>query len=149
MIDSYFMIYHMLDQVDIHLVDFIPSPPENVRLKPLHDDLRNVESINKHRNGVNKLLTGKAANLSRQERTAVANTTGETPPKSDDPSPKKRSFAEKVLGSEVPPSTAPHSLHWSPPTSNDVERLFSRAGIVYWRLRRSLNPPTLETVIFL
>ncbi|KAE8898383.1 hypothetical protein PF003_g17525 [Phytophthora fragariae] len=37
-------------------------------------------------------------------------------------------------------------LRWVPPTSNDVERLFSRAGILYSRLRRSLNPMTLETM---
>ncbi|KAG2765428.1 hypothetical protein PC116_g21837 [Phytophthora cactorum] len=40
-------------------------------------------------------------------------------------------------------------MKWVPPTSNDVERLFSRAGIVYSRLRRSLNPMTLETILFL
>ncbi|KAG7387153.1 hypothetical protein PHYPSEUDO_014673 [Phytophthora pseudosyringae] len=60
----------------------------------------------------------------------------------------KRSFADTALGegSASPPQV---DLRWVPPTSNDVERLFSRAGIVFSRLRRSLNPMTLETVMFL
>ncbi|KAG6958586.1 hypothetical protein JG688_00010448 [Phytophthora aleatoria] len=32
-------------------------------------------------------------------------------------------------------------MKWVPPTSNDVERLFSRAGIVYSRLRMSQSQP--------
>ncbi|RLN76471.1 hypothetical protein BBJ28_00007344 [Nothophytophthora sp. Chile5] len=63
-------------------------------------------------------------------------------------SSKKRSFADAPLSEEaVPPALA--DMRWIPPTSNDVERLFSRAGIVYSRLRRRLNPMTLETVLFL
>ncbi|ETM41456.1 hypothetical protein L914_12767, partial [Phytophthora nicotianae] len=61
---------------------------------------------------------------------------------------KKRSFAEAALAKEAATATS-FDLGWIPPTSNDVERLFSRAGIVYSRLRRSLNPMTLETVMFL
>ncbi|OWY96458.1 LOW QUALITY PROTEIN: hypothetical protein PHMEG_00033269 [Phytophthora megakarya] len=166
MINRYFRIYHKFDQVDDRLVDFIPRSRENVRVEALHDDLRNVESVNKKiqsmtttlldarvlfdhviqhysstaekqspmaslvkltdfENGVIKLRVGKAANLSRQKRTAVGQHYGETPP------------------------NTPHGLHWSPPTFNDVQRLFSRAGIVFSLLRRSLNPTTLEMVLFL
>ncbi|KAE8974378.1 hypothetical protein PR002_g25933 [Phytophthora rubi] len=35
------------------------------------------------------------------------------------------------------------------PTSNDVERLFSRAGLVFSSLRRAMAPTTLETILFL
>ncbi|KAF1790463.1 Ribonuclease H-like domain [Phytophthora cactorum] len=65
-----------------------------------------------------------------------------------DGSPTKRYSAEAAL-SEGAPAASVANMKWVPPTSNDVERLFSRAGIVYSRLRRSLNPMTLETILFL
>ncbi|KAE9181133.1 hypothetical protein PF005_g22991, partial [Phytophthora fragariae] len=193
MIDRYFSIYAKLDRVDDELADFIPTPRENVRLKELYEDLKNLESLSKKlqtssvslldvrmlfdhvmkhypttkaqlaatstlvkfpdfENGIVKLLAGKPRSLSRGERLAVAKllqSDGATA--LDEPEPpatKKRSFAEAALADE---SAAPEQvdLRWVPPTSNDVERLFSRAGIIYSRLRRSLNPMTLETVLFL
>ncbi|KAF1774318.1 hypothetical protein GQ600_19935 [Phytophthora cactorum] len=65
-----------------------------------------------------------------------------------DATTKKISFAEATLYDEAP-SPSVVDLKWVPPTSNDVERLFSRAGFVYSRLRRSLNSMTLETILFL
>ncbi|ETL86367.1 hypothetical protein L917_14199, partial [Phytophthora nicotianae] len=47
MIDRYFRIYSKLDRIDDQLVDFIPTPRENVRLKALYEDLKNLESVNK------------------------------------------------------------------------------------------------------
>lgn len=35
------------------------------------------------------------------------------------------------------------------PTSNICERLFSKAGLIFTDLRRSMHPPTLEMVLFL
>ncbi|ETN01356.1 hypothetical protein PPTG_17462 [Phytophthora nicotianae INRA-310] len=59
-----------------------------------------------------------------------------------------KSLAEDALNQEEVTSSR-EDLKWIPPISNDVERLFSRAGIVFSRLRRSLNPMTLETILFL
>ncbi|GMF12480.1 unnamed protein product [Phytophthora lilii] len=106
-------------------------------------------------NGIVKVLASKEQSLTRAERTAVSKLlkSGTSPSeevRQETPIPKKRSFAEAALAEEN--ATAPQNqvdLRWIPPTSNDVERLFSRAGVVYSRIRRSLNPMTLETVMFL
>ncbi|KAG3150381.1 hypothetical protein PC128_g23195 [Phytophthora cactorum] len=45
--DRYFAIYSKLDRVDDELADFIPTPRENVCLKALYEDLKNLESVNK------------------------------------------------------------------------------------------------------
>ncbi|GMF11141.1 unnamed protein product [Phytophthora lilii] len=196
MIDRYFRIYKKLDRVDDDLADFISTPRENVRLKALHEDLKNLESVSKKlqsatvslldvrvlfdhvmkhypgteaqlattaslvkflefENGIVKVLASKERSLTRAERTAVSKLlkSGTSPSeevRQETPIPKKRSFAEAALAEEN--ETAPQNqvdLRWIPPTSNDVERLFSRAGVVYSRIRRSLNPMALETVMFL
>lgn len=98
-------------------------------------------------NGVVKLLSGKQSKLSRTERAAVAKL---LLPTDSDPGlqTEKRPFAEAALSNDKPaPSRG--DLKWIPPTSNDVERLISRAGIVFSRLRRGMNPATLESVLFL
>ncbi|ETL91008.1 hypothetical protein L917_10403 [Phytophthora nicotianae] len=46
MIDRYSRIYSKLDRIDDQLADFIPTPRENVRLKALFEDLKNLESVN-------------------------------------------------------------------------------------------------------
>ncbi|KAG3244952.1 hypothetical protein PI124_g10311 [Phytophthora idaei] len=174
MVDRYFRFYGKLDRLDDGLAGFIPTSREKVRLKALHDDLKDLESVNKKlqtstvplldvqalfdhvfpdfENGVAKVLAGKVQALTRTEKAAVAKLLGSTEPseaeEDADVSPKKRSFAEAALSEEAP-TTSVANLKWVPPAWNDVERLFSRAGIVYSRLRRSLNPMTLETILFL
>ncbi|ETI41492.1 hypothetical protein F443_13265 [Phytophthora nicotianae P1569] len=99
-------------------------------------------------------FVGKERSHTRTERTALAKVLhSDSLSQVRDPvdhqnTSKKRSFAEAALAKEAATATS-FDLGWIPPTSNDVERLFSRAGIVYSRLRRSLNPMTLETVMFL
>ncbi|KAF1772457.1 hypothetical protein GQ600_1842 [Phytophthora cactorum] len=88
------------------------------------------------KNSVVKVLAGKVRTLFCTEKAAVAKLHEE------------KGFAEAVLFDEAP-SPSVVDLKWVRPTSNDVERLFSRAGNVYSRLHRSLNPMTLETKLFL
>ncbi|KAG3091497.1 hypothetical protein PI125_g17403 [Phytophthora idaei] len=47
MVDRYFRFYGKLDRLNDGLVDFIPTPRVNVRLKALHEDFKNLESVNK------------------------------------------------------------------------------------------------------
>ncbi|KAE8979512.1 hypothetical protein PF011_g22819 [Phytophthora fragariae] len=47
MIDRYLAIYAKLDRVDDELADFIPTPRENVNIKELYEDLKNLESGSK------------------------------------------------------------------------------------------------------
>jgi len=46
-------------------------------------------------------------------------------------------------------SSAYLSLKWIPPTSNVVERLFSRMRITLGHLRKSMSPMRLEGIMFL
>ncbi|OWZ09182.1 LOW QUALITY PROTEIN: hypothetical protein PHMEG_00018157 [Phytophthora megakarya] len=98
-------------------------------------------------NDVVNLLLGKQSKLSRSERVAVANLLLPT-----DYEPriqtKKRSFAETALADDKPAPSI-EDLKWIPPTSNDVESLFSRAGIVFSLLRHGMSITTLESVLFL
>ncbi|ETL77627.1 hypothetical protein L917_21431, partial [Phytophthora nicotianae] len=47
MIDRYFRIYSKLDRIDDQLAGFISTPRENVRLKALYEDVKNLGSVNK------------------------------------------------------------------------------------------------------
>ncbi|ETP14269.1 hypothetical protein F441_10780 [Phytophthora nicotianae CJ01A1] len=90
MIDRYSRIYSKLDRIDDQLADFIPTPRENVRLKALFEDLKNLESVNMKLqttmvslldvralssnltlNGILNLMAGKENILTRGERAAV------------------------------------------------------------------------------
>ncbi|KAF4139214.1 hypothetical protein GN958_ATG03815 [Phytophthora infestans] len=192
MIDRYFRIYSKLDHIDGQLADFIPTPRENVRLKALYEDLKNLESVNKKlqtttlslldvralvdhvikhypgtelylsptaslakipdfENGVVKLMAGRENILTRGERAAVVkllqtSDTLATVPQ-EEGEDVHQSFAEVALSQEEVTSSK-EDLKWIPPTSNDVKRLFSLAEIVFSHLRRSLNPMTLETILF-
>ncbi|KAG6949983.1 hypothetical protein JG687_00014514, partial [Phytophthora cactorum] len=189
-IGTIFVRWTLLDRLDDGLVDFIHTPPMDVQLKALHEDFKNLESVNKKlqtspvslldvralfdhvvkhylptdtqlsvtselvkfpefENGVVKVLAGKVRALTRTDKAAVVKLLGSTNPskaeEDADGSPKKRSFAEAALSKEAPTTSVAH-LKSVPPTSNDISRLFSRAGIMYLRLRLSLNSMTLETI---
>ncbi|ETN08554.1 hypothetical protein PPTG_23035 [Phytophthora nicotianae INRA-310] len=132
MIDLYCRIYKKLDRVDDDLVDY-----ENTTLyHPPPVKFPNFE------NGIVKVLSGKERSLTRTERTALVAKVlhSDSSSKVRDPvdhqvTSKKRSFAEVALTKEAATATSV-DLGWVPPTSNDVERLFSRAM-------------TLKTVMFL
>ncbi|ETP44051.1 hypothetical protein F442_09313 [Phytophthora nicotianae P10297] len=130
MIDLYCRIYKKLDRVDDDLIDY-----ENTTLyHPPPVKFPNFE------NGIVKVLSGKERSLTRTERTALAKVLhSDSSSQVRDPvdhqvTTKKRSFAEAALAKEAVTATSV-DLGWVPPTSNDVERLFSRAM-------------TLETVMF-
>ncbi|KAE9046065.1 hypothetical protein PR002_g1893 [Phytophthora rubi] len=99
--------------------------------------------------GVVKVLSGKERKLKPSEITALSrlenyNNGGEV--NNDEP----LSFAERVLRqSTTQPPSRYIDLRWIPSTSNEVERLFSRAGLVFSVYRRAMHPTTLETLLFL
>ncbi|ETI34443.1 hypothetical protein F443_19096 [Phytophthora nicotianae P1569] len=103
-------------------------------------------------NGIVKLMAGKENTLTRGERAAVVKLQQTTDTVAtnlqEEGGDGHQSFAEVALSQEEVTSSR-EDLKWIPPTSIDVERLFSRAGIVFSRLHRSLNPMTLETILFL
>ncbi|KAJ0390251.1 hypothetical protein P43SY_010766 [Pythium insidiosum] len=185
-----------LERIDERIIDFVPTPRENAKLKGLYEDLKNLESVNKRlqqdhevslsdvrllfahvvehypttgkylqptaavvkfpdfENGVVKILNDDMRHLTRQERAAVAKllepaVTTDSAASSATEKPRE-SFADAALSrSKTREATPRVDLQWIPATSNDVERLFSRAGLVYSSLRRAMNPATLETIMFL
>eukprot|EP00644_Phytophthora_capsici_P000742 jgi/Phyca11/109141/e_gw1.16.689.1 len=155
MIDRYFRIYSKLDRIDDQLVDFIPTPRENVRLKALYEDLKNLESVNKKLQTTTVSLLNVRALFDhgiKHYPAAVVKLLQTSDTVATEPQEEgedaHQSFAEVALCQEEV-TLSRDDLKWIPPTSSDVERLFSRAGIVFSRLRRSLNPMTLETILFL
>ncbi|KAG2792530.1 hypothetical protein PC111_g23423 [Phytophthora cactorum] len=59
------------------------------------------------------------------------------------------SFADRLQQSDGKTVSRFIDLPWIPSTSNDVERLFSTAGIVLTDRRQRMHPTTLETLILL
>jgi hypothetical protein len=101
---------------------------------------------------IRKIIRGEVASLTDTEKEAVecfklfpnANVPGA-------PSPEPQSFAERALKKrkrqQAEDGTAYQSLKWVPPTSNEVERLFSRAKLTIGRLRASLLPATVQMIM--
>ncbi|KAI9988753.1 hypothetical protein PInf_022288 [Phytophthora infestans] len=83
-----------------------------------YEDLKNLESVNK------KLQTTTVSESSHIKQGHVA--TGPQEEGED----AHQFFAEAALSQEEVTSSG-EDPKWTPPTSNDVERLFSRAGIVF------------------
>lgn len=102
-------------------------------------------------NGLVKLLGGEHASLTRAERNPVTKLM--RPPSLEGTSgteeEETKSFAAVALSKEAPKKAERAELGWIPPTSNDVERLFSRAGLVFSRLRRSMTLMTLKSMMFI
>ncbi|GMF50913.1 unnamed protein product [Phytophthora fragariaefolia] len=150
MVARYFRVYDKLDGVDEGIADLVPTARKHLRLKALNEDLKNLESISL------KLQTEKGVTLQdvRTLHYSVGKLLRPTDPIEHGPvdggneNESKRSFADMTLHKHTAPIRRV-DLSWVPPTSNNVERRFSRAGIMFSRLRRSLNPMTLETMLFL
>ncbi|ETK88965.1 hypothetical protein F441_06995 [Phytophthora nicotianae CJ01A1] len=68
-----------------------------------------------------------------------------------DPAPEtnSRSFLAPVFKKAVKGATSYMPLAWVPPTSNECERFFSQAKLVYSDLRQSMDVNTLEVLMFL
>ncbi|KAE9285139.1 hypothetical protein PR003_g26668 [Phytophthora rubi] len=98
--------------------------------------------------GIVKVITGKDNKLSSAEERALGRfrrwSTG-----NDDEEEENLSFAERLLRVKGRKQSKFIDLRWIPPTSNDVERLFSKAGLVLTDRRQSLHPTTLETLVML
>ncbi|KAF1775732.1 hypothetical protein GQ600_1731 [Phytophthora cactorum] len=131
--DRYFAIYSKLDRVDDELADFIPTPRENVCLKALYEDLKNLEStamltlldvralfhhvINHypttktHLAASATLVNWKERSLTRAERSAAAKLlqADNSKPTSErvacQEASRKRSFADAALVAEAAPPT--------------------------------------------
>lgn len=99
-------------------------------------------------NGIVKVLFGEEAKLTAKEEAALARL---RVTESDREEPEERlSFAERLLKGGVRTKKSKYiDLAWIPATSNEVERLFSRAGLVLSERRRSMHPMTLEILMFL
>ncbi|KAG6967622.1 hypothetical protein JG688_00006223 [Phytophthora aleatoria] len=165
MLHRYFQLLEHLDADDEDIADLLPSPACNRRLRSLLNELESVESVSKalqgsdadlldvrewfdglialkpqyadylgpranivhspdFESGCVRVLRGKGARLTRAERFR-----------------KKRRLMQQEQQYEL--------LRSIPPTSNIVERFFSVARTTFGHERNSLQPITLEQILFL
>ncbi|GMF11905.1 unnamed protein product [Phytophthora lilii] len=67
---------------------------------------------------------------------------------SDEVATNNLSFPDRLLQGKRKQTSRFIDLRWIPPASNDVERLFSTAGLVLTDRRQHVDPTTLETLVF-
>ncbi|DAZ95335.1 TPA: LOW QUALITY PROTEIN: hypothetical protein N0F65_002442 [Lagenidium giganteum] len=121
-----------IDKTDARLVDGIPTAREKMQLRSLQNDLYCLESVSKR--------------LQNNDTTLRAFAFEVAPPETTD----KLSHPEQALRSASQPKSSTYGdLSWIPLTSNEVERLFSKAGRIFSRHQRGMDACTLETLLFL
>ena len=96
-----------------------------------------------------KVLEGKESALKGPEARALARFERSENDVTESDGDQVLSFADQFLReSESNTSSRYIDLRWIPATSNEVERLFSRAGLVLTSRRRAMHPTTLESLLF-
>ncbi|OWZ15590.1 hypothetical protein PHMEG_00010740 [Phytophthora megakarya] len=102
-------------------------------------------------NGIVKIQSGLECELTALEKRAM--TVFERPatkPSMGSNQPNQLSFAQAALQEKQVVSESKYvNFAWIPPTSDDVERLFSQAGRVYTDQRQGMLPSNLELLLFL
>ncbi|DBA04520.1 TPA: hypothetical protein N0F65_011068 [Lagenidium giganteum] len=165
MMTRFLEIVDTIDKTDARLVDVIPTAREQIHLRSLQNDLNGLDSVN-------KLLQNNETNL-REVRAEFDGVIPDYPviakclsadaevvkfPDLENAIVKalqghetdKLSYAEQELRSASQPNTSTYGdLSRIPPTSNVVERLFSKVGRIFSRDRRGIDACTMETLLFL
>ena len=192
MVHRFFRLTHMLNRTEKKLADHIPTAREELELRELHVQLKDLESVSvklqtneilslrqvrrlfksttkkfnatseylspdsqivkfpSFENAIVKVLDGKAGTLLPAEARAIIKFM-----KSPEPAPSATataavSFADQALIEDEDLVESQYiPLGWIPATSNEVERLFSRAGLVFSKMRRSTSSTTLEAIMML
>uniref|UniRef100_H3GY50 Uncharacterized protein n=1 Tax=Phytophthora ramorum TaxID=164328 RepID=H3GY50_PHYRM len=179
MVHRYFRLLEHIDTTDDAVMDVLPTPASNKRLRALLNDLKKIESVSKalqadnshyatylgpranivhspdFESGCVRVLEGKASRLTRGEKSALRSFLCEDASDQDaaqaTESGDEDSFVEQLQKRRRLASVAPRYklLGSIPPTSNIAERFFSVARTTYGQERHSLQPITLEMLPFL
>ncbi|OWZ04183.1 hypothetical protein PHMEG_00023953 [Phytophthora megakarya] len=172
MVDRYFRLFEFLD-VEDDVLELLPSPAVNKRLRLLLQELRDIESATKALQGsdvdlldvrewFDELITaklqyahylGKSDRLTRAEKAALHPFAVEQVATTDDDAeePEATSLVERLrYRRRLAKDCAEYDqLKIIPPTSNAVERFFSVTRVTFGHQRHSMLPLTLETILFL
>ncbi|KAG3044645.1 hypothetical protein PC121_g21778 [Phytophthora cactorum] len=168
MLQRYFQLLEHLDKEDDDIADLLTSPACNRRLRALHQELKDVESVSKALQGTDvdlldarecpdfesgcvRVLRGKTARLTRAEKAALRPFANGAPPGPPADGEDEGFFVERLekrhkLAVEEQQYALLRSIS---PTSNMVERFLSLARVTFGHERNSLHPVTLEQILCL
>ncbi|EGZ29777.1 hypothetical protein PHYSODRAFT_475994 [Phytophthora sojae] len=136
MVRRYLQLLEFLDAEDDDLMDLLPPPAMNKRLRALYQELCDIESVSKALQGHDVALLDVREWF--DELIAVKPQYG-------------RYIGPRANIVHNPDFEAGcyEQLKSIPPTSNVVERFFSIARVTFGHQRHGLLPRTLETILFL
>jgi hypothetical protein len=104
-------------------------------------------------NAIVKVLSGCESKLTVAEARTLDKFKREDESSDEEEEEQDLSFADELLEGEDGKQSSPRSsfidLRWIPATSNEVERLFSRAGLVFSERRQGMFPLSLEKLMLL
>ncbi|EGZ27413.1 hypothetical protein PHYSODRAFT_471883 [Phytophthora sojae] len=148
MVRRYLQLLEFLDAEDDDLMDLLPPPAMNKRLRALYQELCDIESVS-------KVLQGHDVDLLNvrewfDELIAVKPQYGRYIGNEEEEDP-AASFVERLRKHRrlAQDRVKYEQLKSIPPTSNVVERFFSIARVTFGHQRHGLLPRTLETILFL
>ncbi|KAG6942091.1 hypothetical protein JG688_00018320 [Phytophthora aleatoria] len=146
MIKRYVELSEFIDVEDDDIMELLPAPAVNKRLRILYQELRDIQSVSKALQG------RKVDRLTRSEKAALQPFAAATPDNArENTTDGQESFVESLrnrrhLGEE---SVEYEQRKGIPPMSNVVERFLSVARVTFGHQRHGLLPRTLEAILFL
>ncbi|EGZ10352.1 hypothetical protein PHYSODRAFT_520761 [Phytophthora sojae] len=178
MVRRHLQLLEFLDAKDDDLMDLLPPPAMNKRLRALYQELCDIESARRpfkattstcwtfarpranivyspdFEAGCVRVLRGKAQRLTRAEKAALQPFEAARPDDaaaSEEEEDPAASFVERLRKRRrlAQDRVKYEQLKSIPPTSNVVECFFSIARVTFGHQRHGLLPRTLETILFL
>ncbi|RAW21147.1 hypothetical protein PC110_g9151 [Phytophthora cactorum] len=166
MIKRYVELSEFIDVEDDDIMELLPAPAVNKRLRILYQELRDIQSVSKalqgprtnivyspdFESGCVRVLRGKVDRLTRSEKAALQPFAAATPDNArENMTDGQESFVESLrnrrrLGEESVEYEQRKSI---PPMPNVVERFLSVARVKFGHQRHGLLPRTLEAILFL
>ncbi|KAG6955873.1 hypothetical protein JG688_00011706 [Phytophthora aleatoria] len=172
MVKRYFELLEFIDVEDDDIMELLPAPAANKRLRVLYQELRDIESVSKALQGrdvdlldvrewFDELISvkphyarfiGNADRLTRAEKAALQPFAATAPADARESLEEQQdSFVERLRKRRrlYEERVEYEQLKSIPPTSNVVERFFCVPRVTFGHQRHGLLPRTLETLLFL
>ncbi|KAF1781104.1 Ribonuclease H-like domain [Phytophthora cactorum] len=169
MVKRYFELLEFIDVEDDDIMELLPAPAANKRLRVLYQELRDIESVSKALQGRDvdlldvplcpdfdsgcvRVLRGNADHLTRAEKATLQPFAATAPVDARESLEEQQaSFVERLRKRRrlYEERVEYEQLKSIPPTSNVLERFFSVARMTFGHQRHGLLPRTLETLLYL
>ncbi|KAF1773381.1 Ribonuclease H-like domain [Phytophthora cactorum] len=172
MVKRYFELLEFIDVEDDDIMELLPAPAANKRLRVLYQELRDIESVSKALQGrdvdlldvrewFDELISvkphyarfiGNADRLTRAEKAVLPPFAATAPADARESLEEQQdSFVERLRKRRrlYEERVEYEQLKSIPPTSNVVERFFCVPRVTFGHQRHGLLPRTLETLLFL